>query len=87
MPHLFERTTAEAYVTGNISSDKAQQLGAILTTLIMVGPARTLQEVLTDQLSQTCTTWAAMHMQAAHDEASSLALALTMVCTACTLPA
>ena len=48
MPHLFKRTMAEAYVTGNIGSDKAQQLGTILTTLITVGAARPLQEALNE---------------------------------------
>ena len=66
MPHLFERTMAEAYVTGNISSDKAQQLGTMLTTLITVGTAHTFQEVSTKRLSQICTTCAALHMQPAH---------------------
>lgn len=43
MPHLFERTTAEAYVTGNLSSNKAQELGTILATLITVGATCTVQ--------------------------------------------
>ena len=77
---------AEAYVTGNISSDKAQQLGTILTTLITVGPAHTLQEVSTAQLPQTCTTCATMHMQPAQGQAPRLALALATEHTTCPPP-